>query len=81
MSEYHMLKLSPKKKKSNPNNNYQTQKLNKNNKNIHNGDCVSAKKLFYHQRTKKLCVIKKVKAKFFASTVNWYNYQLTVASC
>ena len=27
-----------------PTNNYQTQKLNKNNKNIHNGDCILAKK-------------------------------------
>ena len=27
-----------------PNNNYPTQKLNKNNKNIHNGDCILVKK-------------------------------------
>ena len=39
------------------------------------------KKLFYHQRTKKSCVIGEVKAKFFATTINWYKYQLTVASC
>ena len=36
------------------------------------------KKQFYHQRTKKSCVIKKAKAKFFATTVNWYK---TVAGC
>ena len=54
----------------NPNSNYQTQKFNKNNKNIHNGDCILANnKLFYHQRTKKSCVIGKAKAKFFATIV------------
>ena len=54
----------------NPNSNYQTQKFNKNNKNIHNGDCILANnKLFYHQRTKKSCVIRKAKAKFFATIV------------
>ena len=31
--------------------------------------------------TKKSCVIGEVKAKFFAITVNWYKYQLTVTSC
>ena len=36
--------------------------------------------LVYHQTTKKLCVIGKVKTKFFATTANWYKYQLTVAS-
>ena len=36
------------------NSNYPTQKLNKNNKNIHNSHCILAKKLFYHQR-KKMC--------------------------
>ena len=68
-----------------PDNNYPTQKLNKNNKNIHNSDCILAKKkkkkLLCHQRTKKSCVIGEVKAKFFATTVNQYKYQLTVASC
>ena len=62
------------------------QKLNKNNKNIHNSDCILAKKkyiyiLFYHQRTKKSCVIGEIKTKFFATTINWYKYQFTVASC
>ena len=56
----------------NSNSNYLTQKLNKNNKNIYNGDCILAKKQFYHQRTKKSCVIGEVKAKFFATIVNWY---------
>ena len=37
-------------------------------------------KPFYYQRTKKSCVIGKVKTKFFATIVNWYKYQLTVAS-
>ena len=57
-----------------PNSNYLRQKLNKNNKNIHNDDCIlvatTTKKLFYHQRTKKSCVIGEVKANFFATTVN-----------
>ena len=61
------------------------QKLNKNNKNIHNSDCILAKKnkknLFYHQRTKKSGVIGEIKTKFFATTINWYKYQFTVASC
>ena len=39
------------------------------------------KKLFYNQRTNKTCVIGETKAKFFATIVNWYKYQLTVASC
>ena len=38
------------------------------------------KKLFYYERTKKSCVIGEVKSKLFATTVNWYKYQLTVAS-
>ena len=29
----------------------------------------------------KSCVIGEVKTKVFATTVNWYKYQLTVASC
>ena len=65
---------------SNPNNNYPTQNLNKNNTNIHNGDYILTKKLFYYQRTKKSCVIGEVKAKFFAITVNWYKNQLTLVS-
>ena len=42
--------------------------------------CILAKKkkLFYHQRTNKTCVIGEAKAKFFATIVNWYKYQLTV---
>ena len=67
------------------NSNYPSKKLNKNIKNIHNGDCILApkkkKKLFYHQRTNKTCVIGEAKAKFFATIVNWYNYQLIVTSC
>ena len=39
------------------------------------------KKIVYHQRTKKSCVTGKAKAKIFATIVNWYKYQLTVASC
>ena len=38
-------------------------------------------KLFYHERTKKSCVIGEGKAKFFEPLVNQYKYQLTVASC
>ena len=61
-----------------PTSNYSTQKLNKNNKNIHNSDCILAtkkkKKLFYYQKTKKLYVIEEVKTKFFATKVNWYKY-------
>ena len=39
------------------------------------------KKLFYHQITKKSYVIREAKAKFFATIVNKYKYQLIVASC
>ena len=39
------------------------------------------KKIFYDQKTKKSCVIGEAKTKFFATTVNWYKYQLTVVSC
>ena len=52
---------------SNSNSNYPTQKLNKNNKNIHNNDCILAKNLIYHQRTKNSCVIRGAKTKFFAT--------------
>ena len=62
--------LSNQSSQLNLDSNYPIKKLNKNNKNIHNSDCILAKKLFYHQRTKKLCVIGEVKTKFFAITVN-----------
>ena len=39
------------------------------------------KKLFYHQRTKKPCVIEEIKTKFFMAIENWYKYQLIIASC
>ena len=39
------------------------------------------KKKNHHQRTKKSYVIGETKAKFFVTAVNWYKYQLTVASC
>ena len=39
------------------------------------------KKLFYHQRTKKSYVIGETKTNFFTTIVNWYKYQLTIASC
>ena len=55
---------------SNSNSNYQTQKLNKNNKNIHNSDYILAKNLIYHQKTKKKkksCVIGEAKTKLFAT--------------
>ena len=32
---------------TNPNRNYLTQKLNKNNKNIHNGNCILVKKIYF----------------------------------
>ena len=38
------------------------------------------KKLFYHQRTKKSWVIGEAKAKFVATIVNWYKYQLVDCS-
>ena len=53
-----------------PNSNYLTQKLNKNNKNIHNSDCILAttkkkkKKLFYYQRTKNHVLLEKLKLNF-----------------
>ena len=46
----------------------QPKKLNKNNKNIHNVDCILAKKNY--SITKKLCVIEEVKTKFFTIIVN-----------
>ena len=57
-------------------------KLNKNNKNINNGDCILAKKTILPPKNKKKsCVIGEVKAKFFATIVNWYKCQLSVVSC
>ena len=50
----------------NPNSNYPTQKLFflKKNKNIYNGDCILAKKLFYHQKTKNHVLLEKLKLNF-----------------
>ena len=62
-----------------PTNNYPTQKLNKNNKNIHNGNCILAKKKNYFT-TKKPRVIGEVKTNFFATTVNWYKYFIKIIS-
>ena len=45
----------------------QSKNLSKNNKNIHNGDCILAKNYF---TTKKSCVIGETKVKFFATTIN-----------
>ena len=39
------------------------------------------KNYFTTKKTKKSCVIGEIKTKFFTTTVNWYKYQLTVASC
>ena len=33
------------------------------------------------KQKKKACIIGEAKAIFFAITVNWYKYQLTVTSC
>ena len=56
-----------------PTSKYSTKKLNKNNKNIHNGDCILAKKKkkknYFTTKEPKNCVIEEVKAKFFA-TIN-----------
>ena len=65
-----------------PTSNYPIKKLNKKNKNIHNVDCMLVKKnYFITKEPKKQCVIGEIKTKFFATTVNWYKFQLTVASC
>ena len=40
--------------KSNPNRNYPTQNLNKNHKNIHNGDCILAKKNILRSKNQKI---------------------------
>ena len=72
------LLLSNQPSQPSPTSNYPTQKLNKNNKRIHNSNCILAKILF---TTKKPCSIGEVKTKCFATTINWYKYQLTVVSC
>jgi len=55
----------------------QPKNLTKTKKNIHNSDCILAKKKKNYFTTKKLCVIREGKTKFFATKVN----QLTVANC
>ena len=61
------------------NSNYPTQKLNKNNKNIHNDDYILAKKkTILPPKNKKIMCIGESKAKFFPITVNKYKYQLTI---
>ena len=57
-----------------PTSNCPTQKLNKNNKNIHNVDCILAKKTILSPMNQKTCVMGETKAKFFATTLNWYKY-------
>ena len=44
-------------------------------------ECQQKKKKKNYFRTKKSCVIREAKTKFFETTVHWYKYQLTVASC
>ena len=39
------------------------------------------KNYFTNKKQKKACIIGEAKAIFFAITVNWYKYQLTVTSC
>ena len=54
-----------------PSNNYPTQKFNKNNKSIHNDDCILGKKNYFTtKKPKETCDIKEAKAKCFATTVN-----------
>ena len=48
----------------------QPKNLSKNNKNIHNGDCILAKNYFTTKKKKKPCVIGETKVKFFATTIN-----------
>ena len=60
----------------------QPKKLNKNNKNIHNDDCILVKKNYFTTKEPKNHVLlEKLKLIFFAITVNWYKYWLTVANC
>ena len=54
----------------NSNSNYSTKKLNKNNKNINNGNCILAKNYFTTKKQKKSYVIGEAKTKFFTITVN-----------
>ena len=56
--------LSYQSSQPNPISNYSTKKINKNNKSIHNGDFILAKKLFYHQRTKNHVLLEKLKLNF-----------------
>ena len=42
---------------------------------------VFKKKKKNYLTTKKSCVIGKTKTKLFVTTVNWYKYQLVIASC
>ena len=53
----------------NSNSNYSTKKLNKNNKNINNGNCILAKNYFTTKKQKKSYVIGEAKTKFFTITV------------
>ena len=39
------------------------------------------KNYFTNKEQKKSCVIGEAKIKFFVTTLNWYKYQLTTASC
>ena len=39
------------------------------------------KKTILSPMNQKTCVIGETKAKIFATTLNWYKYQLAVASC
>ena len=67
-----------------PSSNYPIKILNKNNKNVHNCDCILAKKkknYFTTKEPKNNVLLEKLKLIFFATTVNRYKYQLTVASC
>ena len=55
-----------------PNSNYPTQKFNKNNKNIHNGNCILAKKKTYFttKEPKNNVLLEKLNFFFFTTTVN-----------
>ena len=39
------------------------------------------KKTILPQKNQKIVLLEKLKTNFFAITVNWYKYLLTVASC
>ena len=68
--------------KLSPYSNYPTKKLNKNNKNIHNGDCILAKKkkknYFTTKKPKIYVLLEKLKLIFLQLQ---YKHQLTIASC